>query len=358
MWFTDFVIAIVIFLLLLISYYTYTTNISRQDSSVRDDLISDARSVSSSLLLAGFPDDWDNNTVEQIGLTDNQRLSESKLANLKDMPLSNARKLLGTIYDFFIFFENLDGNLTSLGVRCGYGSSDVTVNKTFKKATYYKIADDKLEDEIGEIENELGVTIDQNWLNINDFLGNINDYEVVVIEDPTFNSPQIATVEGFVSNGGTIFLGKRLTVGGSGNILDVAYTRRVSCNFGTGRHWTRLTSKDLFLPLDTGTSYETGTTQECNYISGNINKFAVFNDSTTAIARWDYGNGIAYYVSDYDTTLYELQDKVKEAIKGRMTNCGPSNTVNVTADYNNLIRVDRQTILNSKPVKMVIYLWN
>ena len=53
MWFTDFIIGILLFSLVLISYYTYTTNISKQDSSATDNLISNAKSVSSSLTSGG-----------------------------------------------------------------------------------------------------------------------------------------------------------------------------------------------------------------------------------------------------------------------------------------------------------------
>ena len=45
MWFMDFVIGIIIFSLVLITYYTYTTNISKQDTSTADDLVLDAKTV-------------------------------------------------------------------------------------------------------------------------------------------------------------------------------------------------------------------------------------------------------------------------------------------------------------------------
>ena len=79
MWFTDFVIGTLIFTLMLIWYYTYTTNISKQDSLTANDLISDAESMSSSVLLSGFPDNWDASTVQGIGVTNNnQRINKTK----------------------------------------------------------------------------------------------------------------------------------------------------------------------------------------------------------------------------------------------------------------------------------------
>src|SRR3989338_6757363 len=86
MWFMDFVIGIIIFSLVLVTYYTYTTNISKQDVVVLNDLISDSKSVSSSLMLAGFPENWDNDTVQRIGVTgNNQKTNETKLRHLSDI---------------------------------------------------------------------------------------------------------------------------------------------------------------------------------------------------------------------------------------------------------------------------------
>src|SRR3989344_8728978 len=83
MWFMDFTIGIIIFSLVLITYYTYTTNISKQDTIALNDLVSDSKSVSSSLMLAGFPENWDNETVQRIGLTNNdQQADETKLRHL------------------------------------------------------------------------------------------------------------------------------------------------------------------------------------------------------------------------------------------------------------------------------------
>lgn len=354
-WFADFAIALVIFSIVLISYYTYTTNVSKQDSAVLNDLISDARLISSSILLSGYPDNWDKNTVQIIGITgNNQRIDEDKLVNLKEISFQNAKKLFGTSYDFFLFFEDSNNTLINLGGRCGYGSPDARTDIMLRKTAYYK-GEDNLEDEIIEIENELEVTIDKDWQNQDDFLINIKNYDVAVIENPNFNS--VTGLETYVSNGGIGFIGKR-ALSNNGNILGVNFAKRPSCSMGGGNNYlTTVLSKDMFLSLDLGTAFEQN---ECNYITGdtaNVNELAEFDDSTTSIGTWPYGSGIAYYFSDFDTIGYDLQDKVKEAIKGRMIKCGKANSVNVTVSYKNLIKTERLLVYNSKPVKMVLYIW-
>ena len=102
MWFMDFVIALVIFSFALISYYTYTTNISKQDSSAMDEVISDAKTVSSSFTSGGYPDNWDSSTVTMIGFTDNyNRIDNEKFGEFNKIKYNKTKKLLGTIYDYF-----------------------------------------------------------------------------------------------------------------------------------------------------------------------------------------------------------------------------------------------------------------
>ena len=52
-WFTDFAVALFIFILVLITYYNYTTNASKADSSVMHSLLGESEAISSSLLLGG-----------------------------------------------------------------------------------------------------------------------------------------------------------------------------------------------------------------------------------------------------------------------------------------------------------------
>jgi len=358
-WIADFAIAIIIFAVVLVSYYTYTTNVSKHDAAILNDLVSDAKSVSSSLLLSGYPNDWDNATVQIIGITDNNnKISQNKLANLKDISFNNAKSLLGTIYDFFLFFEDSNGTLVNIGNRCGYGSPEVKANTTYRKTAYYSSDDDYMSDEIAEIENEFGVTIDKNWQNENDFTSNLGNYYVAIMENPKLGSQGATRVQDYVYNGGIVFISKRALNGNSGSILGVTYTKRTSCSIDqSNNYWTKIISKDLFLDLDVGKSFEAQGSQECSYISGPVNKLAEYNGSTTAIAAWDYGNGVAYYLSDFNMQGYDIQDKAKEAIKARIMKCGKSDSVNVTASYGSLIRTDRILAYNSKPVKMVLYLW-
>ena len=70
-WYTDFMIGLLIFVIALVMYYKFVVNLSEQDQSILNELISDSKMISSSLISGGFPENWNNGTVERIGITDN-----------------------------------------------------------------------------------------------------------------------------------------------------------------------------------------------------------------------------------------------------------------------------------------------
>lgn len=128
-WYIDFIIATLIFIIALIIYFTYTTNASQEDSNLLQDLTSDAKMVSNSLVSEGYPTDWNNETVKRIGLTNNdQRLDDEKLRNFINLNYSNSKKLLATVYDYFVFFQDFDNKVLNLSGSCGTGHPQVRAN--------------------------------------------------------------------------------------------------------------------------------------------------------------------------------------------------------------------------------------
>ena len=352
MWFMDFVIGIIIFSLVLIAYYTYTTNISKQDAVVLNDIISDSKSVSSSLMLAGFPENWDNETVQRIGITgNNQNVNETKLRYLSDISYKEAKKLLGTVYDFFMFLEDGNGNLINIGSECGYGSGNASANQTFKNAAYFNQAENDMEDEMDALEQKLGITIYRDWSSANNMLNNISAYEIVLMENPRFSSSQAAQLESYVSSKGFIFISQGMLTSNSGQILGVSYDKgQPNCNDNA-----TVVYDDLFLTLKKGDKI---APDDCPYISGDVTEIAEFPDGKTSIAKWDYGNGSVYYFSDFDVDFVgDLQGSIKDAFEASILVCGKARGISFDADYSNLVKTERQLLFESKPAKMVLYMW-
>ena len=129
-WYLDFVLAISIFVLLLIIYFTYTLNLSKQDTKVLNDLITNLKSMSSSLILEGYPDNWNNDDVQRLGLTNNnQRIDENKLGQFLNISYNTRKTLFNTQYDYFIFFKNNNGCLINISDNFGVGHADVELEE-------------------------------------------------------------------------------------------------------------------------------------------------------------------------------------------------------------------------------------
>lgn len=131
-WFTDFIIAMMIFAASLTIYFVYTTNLSKEDTSLLNELISDVKSVSSSLVSEGYPLDWNNETVKKIGITNKyQRLDTLKLNNFANLPYNYSKQILGTTYDYLLFFEEGNGSVLNVEGFCFKGpQKNISTNAT------------------------------------------------------------------------------------------------------------------------------------------------------------------------------------------------------------------------------------
>jgi len=129
-WYADFTLAIFIFTFLLIIYFSYTSNLSNEDSDVLKDLTNDIKSISSSLVVKGYPVNWTESNVQRLGLTDNtQRINQDKLIQFINLNYDDRKSLFNTQYDYFIFFKNNNGCLVNISDNFGIGHSDVDINE-------------------------------------------------------------------------------------------------------------------------------------------------------------------------------------------------------------------------------------
>ena len=117
-----------IFVIALSIYYGYVNNLSLEEKGLVDELLADAKTMSSSLVSAGYPADWTNATVERIGITDgNYRVNEAKLEQFSDMPYRDSRRLFGIRFDYFVFFEDKGRCLIEVDGSYGVGHPDVEI---------------------------------------------------------------------------------------------------------------------------------------------------------------------------------------------------------------------------------------
>ena len=118
----DFVIALLLFIFTVVVYFSYTNNFQTEDQGEINSMLSDAKAISSSLTLSGYPSSWDNTTVIRIGIADDQRINTTKLKNFKQLNYSLTKKKFGTVYDYFVFFVGNNGSIINITDVCGVGS--------------------------------------------------------------------------------------------------------------------------------------------------------------------------------------------------------------------------------------------
>ncbi|MDP3765693.1 MAG: hypothetical protein Q8R04_04205 [Nanoarchaeota archaeon] len=347
----DFAIALLLFTFTLVVYFSYTTNFQKQEQGDLNAMLTDAKAISSSLTLSGYPNDWDNITVVRIGMADEQKLNESKMRHFSELEYNDTKRRFATIYDYFVFLEGENKSLINFGTKCGVGNSSINVTKKFKRAGYFRQAELQMEDEIDRLEAKLGIDIYRDWASASALLINISKYNFVLLETPRLSSSQAEELNTYVNNGGFVFVSERIITKENDIVLGVNYTKRVACNQDA-----TVILDDLFLTLKKGDKFEPA---ECPYIEGPVTKIAEFPDGKIAIAKWNYGKGNVYFFSDFDIQyLPSLQQNVADAIEASITDCGASDDIQANkTNAKRFVKIERFLTYNSRIVKMVVYLW-
>ncbi|MBD3249221.1 hypothetical protein GF336_04200 [Candidatus Woesearchaeota archaeon] len=132
-WFTDFIIGVMIFLIVVLIYYGYSYSLNSDPGDITKDLIMEAKSISSALISRGSPSDWNKSNVEVIGLTDgNQRIVEEKLGMFAEMDYEETRDIFRTPYDYHFFLKEANGSIVDENGEIGLSgnSSDNLVSIT------------------------------------------------------------------------------------------------------------------------------------------------------------------------------------------------------------------------------------
>jgi len=112
----DLIIGVIIFGSAILIYYKTTTNFSDQDEALLDDLLIDAKTISSSLM----------SDVVRIGISNDNRINETKLEQFSMISYKESRKLFGTIYDYYVFFRGRNNNIIPFNESLeGIGKSGV-----------------------------------------------------------------------------------------------------------------------------------------------------------------------------------------------------------------------------------------
>ena len=383
MWFTDFVIATLLFLFVLLIYYAYSTNMSKRDSSAMDSLISDSKTISAYLTSGGFPDNWEASDVVRIGFTDDyNRIDNTKYREFTKINYTESKKLLGTGYDYYLFFVNESGDIQNVEGFCGVGYPGIIAIYDMKSAYYYKGAgkDQFLKDYMidkfdADIYTEDGDEADA----IGDFCdltNRIYSYGLVVLEAPELPTGEPCgkfgafkdAAETWVLEGGLFMISGELVAAQKREFAGGRFEK--DAGLSSPQEHATVVNEDDFLDfaLEDSLVFDQGFTVENTGGAINFKDIARFNesdiefedilDNKIAVARWDYGIGKVFFFSDFRAEYFagDFQEELETATgKWIGARCLPIDMSHI--ERQELVRIDRVLIYDSDTLKMVLYVW-
>ena len=366
-WFMDFAIALLLFTFTLVVYFSYTNNIQKQEQGNVDVMLKDAKSISNSLALDGYPDDWNNLTVIRIGITDDQNLNSTKLKTFKKLNYTLARQKFATPYDFFVYFVNEKGEVLNINTVCGAGYPLINTTYNIKSAYYYQDPSDSFLLDFMRDEFNADIYFGDNPTDNNDIdslISNLSKYNFLMMEHPLLGGGEYNNfkdeLNNYSSRGGLFMLSGELTASQGKELVGVDFFKK-SGQATTDRNST-VNNTDQYLALNVGQNI---VFAQAYYVENkseavSFKQLATFNnDGKNALSKWKYGNGTIYFFSDFDITSFNgnFVDLVEEAALSFIE--GTCNPINLTISIipKDLVKTERYLSYKSKLVKMIVYVW-
>ncbi|MFH1400076.1 MAG: hypothetical protein ABIH41_01025 [Nanoarchaeota archaeon] len=370
-WSLDFIVALLIFLAAGMIAVKLMVNMF---SNTQYDLArSDANGIGSMLIGPGFPEDWTNDTVVEVGVTTDGNLNITKLRRLARMDDRRAATLLLTPYDFYIRVLNREGDSMYLWKRCGIGDDGVVGNGSiyYTSVAYYftdvanshfmlqplvgNFSVDPYDDTSAAGDIRYGIVLNGS---IDTLLDNLDRYHTLVMEDPSFvNRPAV--------NYSTQQVNRRIADWvAKGNVL-----------YLTGRvNMTAFAGGDF--PMDSSIGKANVTFEE-ESLSFDVDdeimfngKFAVFEDGASsfvqlanysdgfiAMATWEFGGGRVFYFADSKATyetVTDLSDQIIESVRWHAL--GWCTDVDM-GEYDDLAKVARFVAFDAQVYTLEVDVW-
>jgi hypothetical protein len=352
-WTTDFALSMLIFVVALVLFGRAVMNLSTVTGEKIDNLVSDGRLITDSLTSQGYPSNWTAADVKKIGLiNEGKTIDMNKLNMMANMSYDQTKKLFGLKYDYFIFFIGEDGKLANITPRLGIGHPSVyaigTRRDTNNIAYYQK--ENLLLNEM----QDLNATVYTGG-SLASFLNDMNNYELLVMEDPHFSETNIRKVEDYVREGGKLIITEHIS-DTSGTYFGVNFVHR---SMNAENQLATVSEEDSNMGFAKGENY---TPREYPYVeAGHITVLSEYPDWKPAMAVFGYGSGKVYYFSDIDNPDYsgDFEGEVKEGAQKFLQEYRPENYVELNqVEYTKLVTITRLVVLDQKITRMILYIWD
>ncbi len=131
-WYIDFIFGVVVFSLCIILFYKFVPNLSQQELSSLNEVYQDCKLLSESVSSSGYPENWTNDSVQRIGITDRGIIiNGSKVAKFDEMTkedYSRVKNIFSLKADFVLFFTNSSDEPVSINGVYYIGYPDVSLS--------------------------------------------------------------------------------------------------------------------------------------------------------------------------------------------------------------------------------------
>ena len=353
-WYSDFIIAIVIFGLVIALVYKFMPNVRDQDLDSIEAAYNDAKDISGTLLTEGYPEYWNEEDVISIGITKADHALDKRkadmLGNLSELDYYKAKARLGIRSDFLIYFEDASG-LRKVGDRyvIGHSAASVSTDAIGKSIGYYAPPASMMQAEMTRISARTGAAAVQ-YATAAQLALNLGLHDTVFIQDAQFNDAQVLLLDAYVQAGGAAFLTDNARQD-AGDILNATFTPGASPGTAIAirndRYLDLEPGDEIMMPLNSTLSGPVQTI--ANSSQGHI------------VARWRYGSGLAYYFSSVNssTATGNFSDYVGEAIEQYMEDEVINASLDLTAIFSDdTARISRVLIYDREPIVMVVLAWH
>ncbi|NQU79183.1 hypothetical protein HQ545_05435 [Candidatus Woesearchaeota archaeon] len=111
-WYTDFIIGVMIFSFMIGAYFYYVGHGNYYEDDPVPMLVSEAKRVTSYLLTEGYPANWTLLNVSTVGLTNGRhRMDNQKLGWFNSWDYEERRGYFHTTKDYYFYLEHKNGTV-------------------------------------------------------------------------------------------------------------------------------------------------------------------------------------------------------------------------------------------------------
>ncbi|MBW3019800.1 hypothetical protein KY334_00755 [Candidatus Woesearchaeota archaeon] len=125
-WYMDLIFGLSIFIIALLIFFSNKINLNNYDQAYLSSMIFEINSISDQIMGSGYPTNWNENNVIEIGIVDNGVINETKLNNLNDLNYNDTKRLFNTRFDYYFYIvgEQLYDNKEGYG-KAGVNSTNI-----------------------------------------------------------------------------------------------------------------------------------------------------------------------------------------------------------------------------------------